>query len=417
MSGNILIKDKKIFSVGCRNPGMRTFDISYSADRGSTYNSYVLLGDVNVLIDGVRADFTNEHISNIEKVVPLKDIDYIVVHHTEPDHSGSLAAILDLAPKAKIVSSRCASIFLKNIIHKEFEWEEIRGDYSIDIGWDSLKITLMPFLHWPDTSVSYLEKSKVLFSCDAFGAHYCPDDILNTPFSEVKSYTDYYAECILRPFRSKVKLALSKLENREIRIIAPSHGPVHYNSADVIEFYKNWCETPVVDFPRVLIIYSSTYGYTKNMADIVSSKLSESGVKVIMYEITRENVENIRSEMEACQGLLIGTPTIAADAPETVWRATCLIHNIEKKIQAAAVFGSFGWSGEACQLISQRLEGLKLPLFPYLRIKFLPDESTRREIEDFATGFFEFLSAKNKGEKIGVPFSVEEYKTVAKGAQ
>jgi len=416
MNESKLIKNKNIFYVGCKNPDMRTFDISYKADRGSTYNSYVLLGAVNVLIDGVRKDFADEHISNIEKVVPLKDIDYIVVHHTEPDHSGSLSAILDMAPKAKIVSSRCASIFLKNILHKPFEWEEIRGDYSIDIGWDRLSLTLMPFLHWPDTSVSYLEKSKVLFSCDAFGAHYCPDEILNTPFSEVKPYSDYYLECILRPFKSKVRLALSKLENREIRIIAPSHGPVHYNPNEVIDFYKAWCKIPEIKFPKVLIIYSSTYGYTKNMADIVSDKLLENGVDVVMHEITRDNIELIRNEMEECHGLLVGTPTIAGDAPETVWRATCIIHNVEKKIQAAAAFGSYGWSGEACQLISQRLEGLKLPLFPYLRVKFLPDESTKNEIEDFATGFYEFLKAKNQGKKIGPPFSVQEYKTAAKGA-
>ena len=226
MAVNQLVDNGKIFTVGCKNPNLRTFDISFTTDKGSTYNSYLLLGEVNVLIDGVKADFTDEHLDNIRQVIPTEQIDYVVVNHTEPDHSGSLAAILNAAPKAKVIASRCASVFLKPILHRPFELEEVKGEYTLDLGWDRLKVILTPFLHWPDTAMSYLEDSQILFSCDAFGAHYCPDDILNTPFSQVKSYAKYYADCIIRPFKIKVRLALSKLETIPIKIIAPSHGPI-----------------------------------------------------------------------------------------------------------------------------------------------------------------------------------------------
>ncbi len=385
----------RIFEVGVRNPNLRTFDISLTTDRGTTYNSYLLLGNKNVLIDGVRADFAEEQISNIKKVIDPRKIDYILLNHTEPDHAGSIASILDIAPNAKILSSRCANIFIKEIIHREFKWEEATEGFSIDLGWDSLSMISAPLLHWPDTIMSYLKKSKILFSCDAFGAHYCPDDMLNTSPSQIRSYMLYYADNIIRPFKSKVRSALGKLDNMEISGIAPSHGPIHSNTKEIIDLYTEWSKKPSVgDSVRILIAYCSTYGYTEKMAEMIKTKLTSLGATVVIKEIIEENIHDIRTELELSQGLLIGTPTIAGDAPDPAWRICSLFHTVEKGIKLASVFGSFGWSGEACELIKHRLEGLKVPTIQHLKVRFLPNQDSTEKIEAFAEGFYNTLADK-----------------------
>lgn len=384
----IRIKDN-IYWVGVLDPDMRIFDIILRTDRGTTYNSYLIRDEKTVLIDTVKEPFTSEFISNLKSLIDLQDIHYIVVSHTEPDHSGALPELLKFAVNAKVIASKSGGHLLKNIINKPFDLITIEECTCINLGTQELKFVSAPYLHWPDTIFTYLEREKIIFTCDAFGSHYCDKRMFNDLVDDFGCYFHYYYDNIVRPFKPYVLKAIENIKKLDIDIIATGHGPIlRKDPWKYVESYFNWSQPKIDSKKNVLILYVSIYGSTKKMAEAITEGVSEEGIKVNLFDINDSSYELMRDAIEKADGILIGTPTIVGDAPRPVWDAISLLATVKSTIKLGSTFGSYGWSGEAIKMIEDRLNGLHIKLQrPSLKIKLIPDEVVLKECREFGKKF------------------------------
>lgn len=377
---------KDIYWVGVKNPELRVFDIIMTTEKGTTYNSYLIVDEKIVLIDAVKDGFYDEFIERIKDVIGDRPIDYIVVNHTEPDHSGSLSRILDTYKDAVVYGSKAALINVKQIINREFKGIEAKED--LNIGKRTLKFISAPFLHWPDTIFTYDEYDKVLFTCDAFGCHYCSEGLFNDNAGDFSSQFDYYFDVIMGPFKKYVVAAVDKIKNLGIDIIAPSHGPIHRENPMqyVDSYYKRSIGATLNNNEKhALVLYVSAYGYTKQIAYAVANGVKKNGVSCEIFDISEADIEDIVQKIDKSNVLFIGSPTINQDAVKPVWDVLSLVSPIVNRGKAAAAFGSYGWSGEAVGLMNDRLKGLKFKVVePGFKVAFKPTQEDLDKAENFA---------------------------------
>ncbi|PLX91193.1 MAG: FprA family A-type flavoprotein [Desulfuromonas sp.] len=351
--------------VGVRHPDLKVFDDLFPTRNGTTYNSYLVQGaEKTALIDTVKEPFAEEFFSKVGEHVDPAKIDIVVVNHTEPDHSGAVAQVIEKNPNVQIYCSKAAENFLKQLLNRSFNAVIVSDGDEVDLGGKTLRFILAPYLHWPDTIFTYLVEEQLLFPCDAFGAHYCPDKLFDDEINEFYTDFHFYFDCIVRPFKDKVRDALKKCEGLPIRMVCPSHGPIRRSSGQfAIESYARWCAAPSNDGkPKALLAVLSSHGNTRDMAKVIETELFAQGLDVTTFALSDMRDDDYRDALEQADVLLIGSPTIQRDAPPQVWHALALISSVTPKSRLGAVFGSFGWSGEAVKMIEQRLTGLKYKL-------------------------------------------------------
>ena len=389
------IKDN-IYWVGALDPEMRIFDLIFKTDHGTTYNSYLIKDEKTALIDTVKEPFTTEFISRLNSQIDLADIDYIIVSHTEPDHTGALPELLKYASNAKIIASKAGGHLLKNILNVPFNLTTIDECPDIDLGIRKLKFFPAPYLHWPDTVFTYLDKEKILFTCDAFGAHYCDERMFDDLVGDFDTHFHYYYDGIMRPFKPYILKAIERIEGLDIDIIATAHGPIiRKNPRKYIESYLRWSQTQTDAIKNVLILYVSIYGSTKKMAEAVAKGVSEENVNVKLLDVNDTDPQFIRDAIEKADGIIVGSPTIVGDVPRPVWDALTLLSTVNSRIKLGSAFGSYGWSGEATKMVEDRLSGLHIKLHkPSLRIKLIPEDKTLKECREFGKAFVTALTQK-----------------------
>jgi len=387
---------ENVVYVGMQNPGMRNFDIIMTTGYGTTYNSYLIMGDKNVLIETVHNTYTKEYIEKIEEYVKISDIDYVILNHTEPDHSGSLSVILNLNPEIIVIGTAAAIKNLKNITNQTFKSQLVKQGDSLDIGNDQVfDFIIAPNLHWPDSMFTYYKKEKILFSCDVFGSHYCEQFLYDYQLKKPNLYEierkNYY-DCIFAPFKKFVLSGIEKIENLEIELICCSHGPILKTGIkETIELYKKW-SSPVEKPIYAAIFYVSAYGYTRQMAEIMKDCIAKEGIKVEIFDLLGLSLEEYAAIMNDANAVLFGSPTINGDALEPIWNLIDKSVMPLAKGKPALVFGSYGWSGEACQLLSERLKGLRYNVFPTnLKVQFKPSDEDIQNIKDTMKEFIPLI--------------------------
>lgn len=380
--------------VGVEDHDLRVFDIVMHSDWGTSYNAYAVRGTEGVaLFETVKEKFFDEYLANLKEVCSLDEVRYIVVDHTEPDHSGSLEKLLELAPNATVVGSATALTFLKEIVNRPFASRAVKDGETIDLGGRTLTFLSVPFLHWPDSMYTYIPELGALFTVDSFGCHYADDrvfnDLIDGDFTEAYKY---YFDCIMGPFKPFVLKALDKIKGLDIRFIGNGHGPVL--RADIpkyLEMYRAWA-TPVVkpaDERRVAIAYVSAYGYTKQLAGVIADALAEGGVKhVELYDLVEQDLETARAAVQSADGFLLGSPTLVGDALPPIYEMLVGLNPIIHKGKPAGAFGSFGWSGEAVPKLTAQMQaiGLALPV-EGLKVRFKPSEAQLAEARQFGLNF------------------------------
>lgn len=387
-----VIKVKEdIYWIGVLDPDLEYFDIVWRTPWGTSYNSYLVKGSEKIaIIETVKAPFYNEYIEKIKSLINPEDIDYIVLNHTEPDHSGALPDLLNEAINAEVVGSRTAITFLKGQVNRDFKARVVKDGDIIDLGGKTLRFIMAPFLHWPDTMFTYIEEDKTLFTCDAFGCHYAPKKLFNDLEDDFMDAYKLYFDSIVSPFKPKVLEALNKIKNLPVDLIAVGHGPVLRKDIDkYIAKYKEWSMDNINERKKVLIYYVSAYGNTRKMAEEISRGIKDSGViDVEIYNAKEVNLDEAKEKIEKADGLLFGSPTITGNAVEPIWDVINRINPVKNKSKAAAVFGSYGWSGEAISLMEERLKGLKLNIVvPGLKVNFIPGKEDIENCRDFGRIF------------------------------
>ena len=387
-----------VFWIGAKDPELRVFDDLFPTEYGTTYNSYLIKGaDKVAIIDTVKHTYTDEYIEKIKSLVDPANIDYIIVNHTEPDHSGSLEHLLEFCPNATVVSSQAAKTFLGNLIHKRFNSHVVKDGETIDLGGKTLRFVLAPFLHWPDTMFTKLEQDNIFFTCDAFGTHFCgKSGIFNDEMPDFKKDTFFYFDCIVRPFKDKVLAAIEKVRHEVIDCICPSHGPiVRTDPWKTIQLYEKWSKQPDGK-KKISILFLSPHGNTEKMANAVANGArSVDGVEVELHHITHLTMDEIRDKMEASNALIFGIPTINRDIPPPFWNVLASLSGLRLKGNIAAIFGSYGWSGEATKMAEERLKSLnfKLPV-PAIRAPFNPRPEILTQCEEMGRSIAEELIGK-----------------------
>lgn len=373
----IKIKDD-ITWVGVLDPELRIFDVVLETEFGTTYNSYVLKGsEKTVVFDTAKGVFKDDYLKKVAEVVDYKDIDVVVVHHVEPDHSGSLEYLLEKNPDIEVYGTPASIKFLADIINKPFNGHAIKENETLSIGNKTLRFITATNLHWPDGMYTYIEEDKILVSCDSFGAHYSFAPLFA---SKVENQADYnramweYYYGIMHPFRSFVFSTMKKLEPLAIDLILTGHGPiVDTDPRGAINKYIEW-STPAKNPQKTVIMpYVSAYGFTKDLALAIKAGLEEEGIAVEMFDMVYTDVADIFDKLIEADGILLGSPTIVRDALKPIWEVVSSMTSAQFSGKYASAFGSFGWSGEAVPHLTERLKQLKMKVVDGLTIKFKPD--------------------------------------------
>lgn len=373
---------KDLYYVGVLNPNLRIFDIVMSTDYGTTYNSYIIKDEKTALIEASHRSFSEEFLDNIKEVTSLRDINYIVLNHTEPDHSGMVRDLIRLCPNAEIVCTKAASIYLNEIINDTpFSPIIVKDGDSISLGKYNLDFISAPFLHWPDTMFTYCKELLSVFTCDFLGAHYCEPRIMDTKLTYSANYKaslDEYFMAIFSPFKSYVQDGLKKLNNLEYNTVCTSHGPVLTKSGLLdyaIERYEQLSAIDTCSKLNIPIFYSSAYGFTRRLAEEARRTIAEEIPDAVttLYDLTIMPIDQCAQAMNSSDAFMIGSPTLNKDAVPPIWNLLSHIDAINSVKKPVGVFGSYGWSGEAIGAIIGRLKPLRVNIIGEgLKINFYP---------------------------------------------
>ena len=404
---------KDLFWVGVLDPTLRVFDIIMHTPFGTTYNSFLLKGTkANVLFETVKETHFTQFEERIETVLKEGEkIDYVVLNHTEPDHSGSLALLMARFPDATIVATNQALRNIQFICNKKFEKTIAVTSKTepIDIGGYTLKFIISPFLHWPDTMITFIPELKTIVTCDFFGAHYSNPLVFNDEISKdpamkadmLSAYRNYF-DCIFGPFKPYVLQGLDRLKGLDFDTICCSHGPVLREDLPYyLDLYRNW-STPLVsdEPPLVVIAYVSAYQFTKRLADTIGEALVASGLRVQQFDMVSTELGTVMESVGKARGLLLGTPTLVGEALPPVWDIVSRLNPIVHAGMTLGVFGSYGWSGEGLRNIQGRLaqlsSSMEVPLYPF-GVVFKPDEKDLVAAREWATQFV--AAVKTNAEK------------------
>ena len=377
--------------IGVLDYDIRTFDIVMQTDFGTTYNSFFINADKKAIVEVAKEKFWDTYLQKLTSVTDPADLQYIILNHTEPDHSGSLRNLLRLAPSATVVGSGNAIRYLEDIVNTPFRSLVVKDGDTLDLGNKTLKFFSAPNLHWPDSMFTYLKEDKVLFSCDPFGAHYCDSEIFSKLSDEYLGAFKYYFDVILKPFSKFMVKAIDKIKPLDIDFICTGHGPVHSeNSAEIIDMtyrYSMDYLKLVSDKTKknVLIAYVSAYGYTKQGAEMIAAGILEnSDFSVDVVDIENIDLSELEDKLTVSNGILVGSPTINQNTLLPIYKLFALINPLRDKGKLGATFGSYGWSGEAQKIILDNMRNLKLNILEEsASFKFSPDGDKDEPLKEF----------------------------------
>jgi flavorubredoxin len=303
-----------VYSVGAIDWDRRLFDSLIPLPLGTSYNAYLVQGkDKVALIDTVEPGLAKDLFANLDEL-GVKKIDYVICHHAEQDHSGSIPAVLERYPGAKVVTNqKCADLLSSHLRVPTTACEIIADGAVLDLGGRSLQFIFAPWVHWPETMFSYLREDKILFTCDFFGSHFATGTLYADDEHHVYlSAKRYYAE-IMMPFRQKYPAYLQKIDALAPEIIAPSHGPIYRRPEFILDAYKDWTSDKVKN--EALVAYVSMHGSTKIMVDRLVDRLVTQGINVKQFDLATVDIGELAMALVDAATLVLATPTVLRRPP------------------------------------------------------------------------------------------------------
>jgi anaerobic nitric oxide reductase flavorubredoxin len=362
-------------------------------ERGVTYNSYLVRAGKNVLIDLSKGFKTDEYIESIEAIVPLADIDYLVVNHMEPDHTGALRTLLRIPRRLTIIATAKAKEMLEAFYGVTENVHVVADGEELALGGRTLKFVHAPFVHWPETMVTYETTDRILFSCDAFGGYGAlPGAIFDDQCEDIAVYERealrYYVNIVAK-FSGPTLKAIEKLAGVPVDIIAPSHGLVwRKNPSRIVELYRAWARLAQGGGERgVTLVYGSMYGNTEKMMNAVAQGISRAGVPVEIFDAARVHPSYILPALWLYRGVMVGAPTYEGTLFPPVAQVidmAALKRVVKKK---AAVFGSYGWSRGGMAAFQEKAAGLTWDVSEVLEFRGGPTAELLKKGEEFGERF------------------------------
>ncbi|MGB7063101.1 MAG: FprA family A-type flavoprotein [Candidatus Zixiibacteriota bacterium] len=373
----------KIHSVGAIDWDRRLFDELIPLPDGTSYNAYLIEGsEKKALLDTVDPTKEEEFVTNLQKL-GVKTIDYVVSHHAEQDHSGAIPVILKHYPEAKVVTNpKCASMLMDLLHIPEDRFITVVDGETLSLGDKTLKFVYSPWVHWPETMVTYLREDKILFSCDFFGSHLATSDLFVRDKALVyESAKRYYAE-IMMPFRAPIKKNLEKIKDLKIEMIAPSHGPIHDEPEFILDAYRDWVSDKVKN--EVVLPYVSMHGSTRRMVDHFVDALMERGITVKPFNLTATDIGELAMALVDAATIVVASPTVLVGPHPAAVYAAYLANALRPKAKFASVIGSYGWGGKMVDQITGMLTNLKVEVLLPVLVKGHPKNEDFKSLDRLA---------------------------------
>jgi len=376
------------------------FEIEYGLQRGTTANSYLIQADKTALFDPPGESFTEIFLNSLQQRISPADINYIILGHVNPNRAETLKAILKLIPKVTLVCSNPAAISLQKLLGEtQANYFVIKGEETLDLGQGHcLEFLLTPTPRWSDQLCTYDPKTGILFTDKFFGAHVCGEQIFDEGWQVYQEDRRYYFDCLIAPHANQVGNILDKFQGKPAQIYGTGHGPiVRYGLQALTNAYREWLQGQQSQGTKVALLYASAYGNTATIANAIARGVTKAGVAVESINCEFSDPETIKSALQNTAGFIIGSPTLGGHAPTQVQTALGVILSNADKNQLAGVFGSYGWSGEAIDLLEQKIKdaGYRFGFDP-IRVKFKPTDSTLKYCEEAGTDFAQKLKRKQK---------------------
>ncbi|MBW4617409.1 MAG: diflavin flavoprotein [Desmonostoc vinosum HA7617-LM4] len=371
------------------------FDIEFGLQNGTTYNSFLIRGEQTALVDTSHEKFRQLYFDTLTGLINPTEINYLIISHTEPDHSGLVKDLLQMAPDVTVVGSKVAIQFLEDLVHQPFKRRIVKNGDRLDLGnGHEFEFVIAPNLHWPDTIFSFDHKTQILYTCDAFGMHYCSDSTFDEDLKTIEADFEYYYECLMGPNARSVLSALKRMgELPTVGMIATGHGPLLYhNVVELTGRYRKWSQTQAKAETAVGIFYVSEYGYSDRLAQSIANGVSKTGVGVEIVDLGGVvDLQELRELVSRCTGLVVGMPPASGSA--NIQAALSTILGSAKEKQAIGVFETAGGDDEPVDPLMSKFRNLGLiTAFPAIRIKQTPTENIYKQCEEAGTDIGQWVT-------------------------
>lgn len=377
-----------IYSLGAIDWSRRLFDSLIPLPDGTSYNSYLIRGsEKTALVDTVDPSMQSVLRDNLNQI-GVKNVDYVIANHAEQDHSGAIPQVLGQYPEARAVCTPKCKVMLSDLlVIPEERLITVNDRETISLGDRTLEFIHAPWVHWPETMLTYLREDKILFPCDFFGSHLATTDMYVRDGGQVyEAAKRYYAE-IMMPFRTSIQKNLERLKDYPIDIIAPSHGPMHDKPELIMKAYYSWA----FDEPRNIVVlpYISMHGSTRKMVEYLTGALAQRGVAVKQFDLAVTDIGSLAMALVDAATAVIGTPTVLAGPHQNVACAAILANALKPKLRFVSIIGSYGWGGKAVEQLTAMIPNLKVEILEPVLCKGFPREAEFVALDKLAAAIAE----------------------------
>ena len=379
-------------AIRCLDWDRDRFDIEFGLQNGTTYNSFIIQGEKLALVDTSHAKFRQIYLELLTGLIDPAQLDYLIISHTEPDHSGLVKDILNLAPQAVVVGAKVAIKFLTNMVHQPFEHIIVKNGDRLDLGnGHELEFVSAPNLHWPDTIFTYDCKTQVLYTCDAFGMHYCDEPTFDEDLKLIEADFEYYYDCLMKPNARSVLGAIKRMGKLDINAIATGHGPLlQFHRDELVNRYQQWSQAQTKTETFVALFYSEDYGYSDDLARAIAGGITKTGVAVELVDWNNSEPQVVRELVSEAAGLVIGMPSQSnAEAHAIVSTILAAAHGK----QSIGLFESGGGEDEPIYPLRNKFQEIGLSeAFEPILVKESPNRAIEQICDEAGTDLGQWLT-------------------------
>ncbi|MDZ8186331.1 MAG: diflavin flavoprotein [Nostoc sp. ChiSLP02] len=379
-------------AIRCLDWDRERFDVEFGLRNGTTYNSFLIQGEKVALVDTSHRKFEELYLDIVTGLIDPTKIDYLIISHTEPDHSGLVRNILQLAPDITVVAAKVAIQFLENMIHQPFKSKLVKSGEFLDLGnGHQLEFISAPNLHWPDTILTYDHITGTLYTCDVFGMHYCDDHTFDENLDIIEDDFKYYYECLMAPNARSVLAALKRIEKLEIKTVATGHGPLlKEHISEWLGRYQNWSSEQAKTETLVALFYVEDYGHSEHLVRAIAHGIAKTGVAVELVALNNSEPQEVRELVDQAAGLIIAMPPQSSDIPQAAFKTIlAAAHNK----QAIGLLESGGGEDEPVFPLRNKFQELGLiEAFSPILVKEAPTQVTEQLCDEAGTDMGQWLN-------------------------